>query len=148
MYEKILFVALVLLAIIITIITIKNVKSTETLEETSEDEFEEQIYAQIQIEEQDFDFGLISVKDTVSYTYQIKNISDEPLIVTNVISNCNCIDYEYNKQPLQKNQVLYISTKFIATKDKIDAVNNLMLVECNIEMGAAVLSMSGYISEQ
>lgn len=138
---KLIFKVTFLVIIFSTIHSCK--KETKEIEE----EFKEQIYSELSIENQDYDFGLISVNDTVLYTYHIKNISEEPLKITRIISNCDCIEINFNKQSLQKNQILDISTKFIATKDKIGSVNNLMLIECNIEKGVAVLSMSGYISE-
>lgn len=120
-----------------------NSQNKKVLED--EEEFEEQIYSEILIENQDFDFGKIQVNDTVINTYTIKNISEEPLLITKIISNCNCVNFDYPKSKLLKDEEMLISTQFIADQNHLGSVNILMLIECNIEKGVEVFSMSGYV---
>lgn len=140
--KKIILVTIFLFAFIIMFSCKKESGKVGKIEE----EFVEQVYSKIVIENQDFDFGNISVNDTVSYTYKVKNISEEPLIVTKIVSNCNCVETNYTKTPILKNQELNISAKFISKKENFGPINILMLIECNIEKGAEVISMSGYVS--
>ena len=91
----------------------KETKKSKEIEE----EFIEQVYSEVLIDNRDFDFGNISINDTVNYTYKIKNISNEPLIVTKLVSNCNCVEMNFNKMTIQKNQEMDIVTKFIAKKE-------------------------------
>lgn len=137
------FIVLLLLVTVFSCKDYSNSQNKKVLED--EEEFEEQIYSEILIENQDFDFGKIQVNDTVINTYTIKNISEEPLLITKIISNCNCVNFDYPKSKLLKDEEMLISTQFIADQNQLGSVNILMLIECNIKKGVEVLSMSGYV---
>ncbi|WP_304141865.1 DUF1573 domain-containing protein [Mesoflavibacter zeaxanthinifaciens] len=139
------FIVLLLLVSVFSCKNHSNSQNKKVLED--EEEFEEQIYSEISIKNQDFDFGKIQVNDTVKNTYTIKNISEEPLLITKIISNCNCINFDYPKSKLLKDEEMLISTQFIADQNNLGSVNILMLIECNIKKGVEVISMSGYVSD-
>lgn len=139
------FIVLLLLVTVFSCKDHSNSQNKKVLED--EEEFEEQIYSEMLIENQDFDFGKIQVNDTVKNTYTIKNISEEPLLITNIISNCNCVNFDYPKSKLLKEEEMLISTQFIADQNHLGSVNILMLIECNIKKGVEVISMSGYVSD-
>ena len=139
------FIVLLLLVSVFSCKNHSNSQNKKVLED--EEEFEEQIYSEISIKNQDFDFGKIQVNDTVKNTYTIKNISEEPLLITKIISNCNCINFYYPKSKLLKDEEMLISTQFIADQNNLGSVNILMLIECNIKKGVEVISMSGYVSD-
>ena len=125
------FIVLLLLVSVFSCKNHSNSQNKKVLED--EEEFEEQIYSEISIKNQDFDFGKIQVNDTVKNTYTIKNISEEPLLITKIISNCNCINFDYPKSKLLKDEEMLISTQFIADQNNLGSVNILMLIECNIK---------------
>lgn len=139
------FIVLLLLVTVFSCKDRSNSQNKKMLED--EEEFEEQTYSEISIKNQDFDFGKIQVNDTVKNTYKIKNISEEPLLITNIISNCNCINFDYPKSKLLKDEEMLISTQFIADQNHLGSVNILMLIECNIKKGVEVFSISGYVSD-
>lgn len=139
------FIVLLLFVSVFSCKDHSNSQNKKVLED--EEEFEEQIYSEMLIENQDFDFGKIQVNDTVKNTYTIKNISEEPLLITNIISNCNCVNFDYPKSKLLKDEEMLISTQFIADQNNLGSVNILMLIECNIKKGVEVISMSGYVSD-
>lgn len=139
------FIVLLLLVSVFSCKDHSNSQNKKVLED--EEEFEEQTYSEISIKNQDFDFGKIQVNDTVKNTYTIKNISEEPLLITKIISNCNCVNFDYPKNKLLKDEEMLISTQFIADQNNLGSVNILMLIECNIKKGVEVFSMSGYVSD-
>lgn len=139
------FIVLLLLVSVFSCKHHSNSQNKKVLE--GEEEFEEQTYSEISIKNQDFDFGEIQVNDTVKNTYRIKNISEEALLITNIISNCNCVNFDYPKSKLLKEEEMLISTQFIADQNHLGSVNILMLIECNIKKGVEVISMSGYVSD-
>lgn len=133
--------------VIVVLFSCKKKSNNENLNLETEEEFVDKVYSEVLIKNQDFDFGLISVNDTILHTYKVKNVSEEPLIISRVISNCDCVEIDYSKKTLQKNQELDVSTKFIAKKDNLGSINILMLIECNSLKGAEVISMSGFVSD-
>ena len=52
------------------------------------------------------DFGDILQSDgPVSCTYSLKNISNEPVVIYNVVSSCGCTDVKWTKEPLRPGAV-------------------------------------------
>ena len=52
------------------------------------------------------DFGDILQSDgPVSCSYSVKNISNEPLVIYNVVSSCGCTDVKWTKEPLRPGAV-------------------------------------------
>ena len=48
-----------------------------------------------------YDFGTIKEKDgVVTCTFKIKNEGEAPLVITKIISSCNCTTMEWTKSPI------------------------------------------------
>ncbi|MCK5700296.1 MAG: DUF1573 domain-containing protein, partial [Cyclobacteriaceae bacterium] len=58
------------------------------------------VYAQIEIEEADHDFGDIHQGGKVEHTFNFINSGTAPLIINNVLTTCGCTAPEWPKEPI------------------------------------------------
>lgn len=105
------------------------------------------IYGKADIKVKEYDFGEITYLDTINYTFEIKNVGDEPLIINKVLPNCDCILVDYEKGIINKNNVAKISTKFIPQKTRLGLISLRILVEGNFNDGVTHLKMKGIVND-
>lgn len=105
------------------------------------------IYGKADIKVKEYYFGEITYLDTINYTFKIKNVGDEPLIINKVLPNCDCILVDYEKGIINKNNVAKISTKFIPQKTRLGLISLRILVEGNFNDGVTHLKMKGIVND-
>ena len=58
----------------------------------------------VQWEEKEHDFGEIAFRVPATATFTFQNISDEPVVISNVRSSCGCTVADYTKEPVNPGQ--------------------------------------------
>lgn len=110
-------------------------KTTEALNVASNIEFSNKSY----------DFGVISIKDTVDYTIKIKNLSDQDLVLKGVRSSCSCTITDFTKEPVKKNQTATIRVEFIPFEKGV--IEKSVVLYANTKPKFTVLSLKGVVKE-
>ena len=58
------------------------------------------------------DFGEVKKGESVEYVYEITNIGDNPLVISNVIPGCGCTASEYSQEPILPGKKGSVKLKF------------------------------------
>ncbi len=59
------------------------------------------------------DFGDVMLSDgPLHCTFTMKNISDKPVVIYNVVTSCGCTDVQWTKEPVRPGQTATISTTY------------------------------------
>lgn len=61
-------------------------------------------YPKIEIENADFDFGVIKEGDKVEHIFKFKNTGKEDLIIANAQASCGCTVPEWTKEPVKSGE--------------------------------------------
>jgi hypothetical protein len=102
-------------------------------------------YAKIEINDQYHNFGKISIRDTVNYSFQIKNVSNIPFLISKVLPGCTCTTTGYTKGIIKTGEIATVSAKFIPQSTKLGAVKSTVLVQCNAGKGVVRLELNGFV---
>ena len=93
-----------------------------------------------------FEFNQINKNDTLKHTFYIKNLSNNDLIIKNVLSNCGCIIIShFDKAPVKQNDTAKIFVKFIP--NKVGKTEKNVVVEANTSPPFTVLTLKGNVIE-
>jgi len=99
----------------------------------------------IEIGEKEFNFGEISMNDSIQHTFVIKNTSDIPLQITKVGTSCGCTTSEYTKKEVLKNELAMIDVVF--KPNKIGLTDKSIVVESNTDPPFNVFYIKGNVIE-
>lgn len=94
-----------------------------------------------------YNFGTISLKDTINYNFKIKNIGENPLVINKIESTCNCTYFKYDNKPVFKNKELIIKSQFIPKKNKLGKNTASILIESNFEDRVIELKLEGIVTD-
>jgi hypothetical protein len=61
--------------------------------------------------------GEVMFDKPVVATYKIKNTSDKPLIINDIVAGCHCTVIEFPKDPINPNTTAYIKATFDAKRE-------------------------------
>lgn len=103
--------------------------------------------ALIEVENITYDFGNISVGDTVTATFTIRNKGNDDLKIKNVIGSCGCTIVNLSDSLLSKNELALISAKYISQDDDIGYVKKSVIVETNIDSSFVVFYITGKVNK-
>ena len=93
-----------------------------------------------------YDFGKIKQGEPVTYSFEIKNISDKPLVVENSWASCGCTTPERIAEPIQPGATAKLKVQYNAaavapfTKDvniKFAGIDEVKTVKITGEIGRA-----------
>lgn len=101
----------------------------------------------IYIENNEYDFGEISKTDTITHTFKIKNITNNPLKIDKIGTSCGCTTTNYSMGLIEKNNFAIIETKFIPKKNQRGKVRKSIVVKCNIDSSFVNLYVKGFIKD-
>jgi hypothetical protein len=90
-----------------------------------------------------FNFGEISVNDTILHDFYVKNVSNNELTIKNVISNCGCTITDFEKESKKNNDSARVSIKFIP--NKVGYVKQNIVLEANTVPPFTILKIEGVI---
>ena len=68
--------------------------------------------AKIMLEETDFNFGSVNEGDVVKHTFKLKNVGNQPLLITDIRTTCGCTVPTWNKSPIAANANDQVEVKF------------------------------------
>lgn len=57
--------------------------------------------AVIRFNKQDYDFGIIQLKNEVEYSFEFSNPGKTPLVINNVKTSCGCTAVEWTRRPVK-----------------------------------------------
>lgn len=90
-------------------------QNEEAAEMMEAEEFVEKEIEQVEwLTEKFFPLGEIKQNQPVTVEYKFRNLSEEPLVITQVKSSCSCSVSEYTKTPIQKNGIGTIKATYDA----------------------------------
>ncbi|WP_299337544.1 DUF1573 domain-containing protein [uncultured Psychroserpens sp.] len=92
-----------------------------------------------------YNFGTLSIKDTLTHTFFLKNISKNKLLIRDAISSCGCTTIEFSKDAIVKNDSAKITVQFIP--DKLGYSEKTIVVEANTNPPYNILTLKGDIKE-
>lgn len=101
--------------------------------------------AKVEIPITTYNFGTITFLDTIYYSFKIKNIGTESLIITQALPNCTCTVLEFNKQVVLPNNETFIKAQFIPNKSRLGFNSSTILVEGNFNGGITRLKLEGNV---
>lgn len=97
----------------------------------------------IEIETSTFEFGTMSLHDTLRHTFIIKNVSNNELLIKNVLSNCECTVVSFDKKPIKQNETTKISVVFIPISK--GNTEKDVVIEANTSPPFTILSLKGKV---
>ena len=92
-----------------------------------------------------FTFQDISLKDSLTHDFYIKNTDDNDLLLKNVMSNCECTIVDFEKKPIKENDSVRIVVKF--KPEVVGIVEKNVVVEANTVPPFTVLTLKGNVKK-
>jgi len=105
--------------------------------------------AQLSWDKSNYDFGEVQQGERVEYTFRFSNIGDEPLMITNVTTQCGCTAPKgWPRDPIQPGRGGEITLVFDST-GKFGRVNKVATVMSNaVNKDGVQILLSGNIIEK
>lgn len=101
----------------------------------------------IALSEAQFDFGKIKKGDHKEHTYEITNMGENPLIISQVKPGCGCTVPDYTKEPILPGKKGQITLKFDSSNFD-GLVYKQAEVYANVEKAPIVLTFSADIQSE
>jgi hypothetical protein len=106
------------------------------------------VLTKVSTEESEYDFGKANLNDTINYTFKIKNITKNNLIISNIATSCGCTQVGKTKRNLKFNEEANINIQFIPNENQIGTmVKNSVIVETNTEPPFTVFNIKGKVQK-
>ena len=90
------------------------------------------------------DFGTIEEGTQASFTFDVKNVGDQPLIINNVQPSCGCTTPEWTKEPIAPGATGKIMATF-NSQGRPGAFNKAITVMNNTSESSRVLTIKGFV---
>ncbi|RTY95898.1 DUF1573 domain-containing protein [Flavobacterium sp. GT3R68] len=97
--------------------------------------------------EKTFDFGTISIHDTVNHVFEVKNTSDKKLEISQIGTSCGCTGAIISDSIVSKNESAKIKVQFIPKKDQVGQINNSIVIEANTNPPFTTIYIKGTVKE-
>lgn len=83
---------------------------------------------EIKFDKKEHQIGVLKIGEVREFSYTYTNVGTEPLILYNVVSNCDCTEIEWSKAPVMPGKKGVIKVKYTAEHpgsiDKFITVNS------------------------
>ncbi|MCD0472628.1 DUF1573 domain-containing protein [Flavobacterium sp. JAS] len=99
--------------------------------------------SKIKISYTTFNFGKITIGDTVNCTFFIKNISEEKFIIDTVGTSCGCTTTTFTKDSVQKNGFAKINIQYIA--DNVGKISKSIVASDNTQQSFHTFYLKGSV---
>lgn len=86
----------------------------------------------IEVQETKFNFGKINDGDVVRHTYMVKNIGENPLVISNIQVSCGCTAPFYPKEPILPGKIGEVTLEFNSA-GKVGMVDKNALIIANAD---------------
>lgn len=100
--------------------------------------------AKLEVDDAKKNFGFVKKGEVVKLEYAIKNIGNEPLIITSVEIGCSCTTVDYPKQPIAPNKSEKVIINF-DTKTVYDRQDRVVFLKSNDKKGSTKLRYKGVV---
>jgi len=100
-------------------------------------------FAKFEIENTQYLFKDLSINDSLSFTFRIKNISKNPLKISKVGASCGCTAVSFTEKSIQKGQNAEV--KIIYRPNSIGIKEKSIVVEMNSEPPFQVFYLRGNV---
>lgn len=101
--------------------------------------------AKIEAKVSEHDFGTIKEADgNVSYTFEIKNAGEAPLVITRVMSSCGCTTPSFSREPIAPGKTGQVTVTYNPTGRVYPFVKTIS-VYSNGKEGPLVLTIKGEV---
>ncbi len=127
-------IGILLLSLVYELVINDNTKSYST-------------YTKIEIPISQYDFGTIKYLDTITYSFKIKNIGDELLLIDNISTISPNVNLQIKDSILPPSYESEINIKFIAQNSNIGFNKIKISIRGNFENKLAELNLTGIVSE-
>ncbi|WP_158712878.1 DUF1573 domain-containing protein [Parabacteroides pacaensis] len=87
--------------------------------------------------------GDVTLNQTVTTTFELKNIGDCPLVIHKVNTACGCTVVQWDQHPVEKDKVASVTVKF--TGQQAGFFAKKIFVFCNVEKNPIQLLISGKV---
>jgi hypothetical protein len=91
------------------------------------------------------DFGKIKKDVPVTYTFEVKNNGNAPLVLADVKASCGCTTADFTKTPIAPGQVGFVKAQYNAKNT--GAFTKTVTVTANTTPNTTVLTLSGEVIE-
>ncbi len=93
------------------------------------------------------DFGSISEGTQASYTFEVMNVGNQPLIISNVQPSCGCTTPEWTKDPIQPGQKGKIMATYNST-GRPGVFNKVISISSNAIESSRMLTIKGFVESK
>lgn len=99
---------------------------------------------EIKFKETKHNFGFVHEGDTVKIDYELKNIGDKPLIISNYEVECGCTKMESVPNPIEPGQTYILKVTF-DTHQKYDRQDRIIKIISNAKNSPSELRFKGVV---
>ncbi|MDX2172248.1 MAG: DUF1573 domain-containing protein [Bacteroidota bacterium] len=100
--------------------------------------------AKIEVDDAKKNFGFVKKGEVVKLEYTIRNVGNEPLLITSVEIGCSCTTVDYPKQPIPPNKSEKVIINF-DTKTVYDRQDRVVFLKSNDQKGSIKLRYKGVV---
>jgi hypothetical protein len=98
----------------------------------------------ISFETEFHDFGVIRKGDIINYNFKFKNIGNQPLVITNVNTGCDCTTAEWTKDSIKAGESSFIKITYKSDEEGGDQAKEIT-VTFNANIPVKILRFTGYV---
>ena len=136
-----------LIIIIITATLIVGCKGKSTNNVVDEKYHNSSHGPKIEFRETTHNFDTINITNGGKYIFHYSNIGDQPLVISNVLTNCGCLTTRWSPTPLQPGESDSISIQ-ITTRHLGNLMKAVVIRSNAINEPVVTLRISGYVIQQ
>ncbi|ULC59982.1 DUF1573 domain-containing protein [Flaviramulus sp. BrNp1-15] len=102
-----------------------------------------ELITEIKIENNEINFGEISITDTLFKTIRVKNTGKNLLVIDSIGASCGCTIVNYDKAPRKFNEIVELSLRFIPYEK--GQVNKSIIIDANTDPPFNILYLKGEV---
>ncbi len=99
---------------------------------------------EIQFDKTTMDFGTLNIGDVKVDTFTFTNVGKKPLILDNVVSNCDCTVLDWSRKPVMPGKKGTITATYTAKNSGL--INKWVTVISNAETDRVILKLRGKVN--
>lgn len=99
---------------------------------------------EIEFDKSTLDFGTLNIGDVKVGTFTFTNVGKKPLILENVISNCDCTVLDWSRKPVLPGKKGTIKATYTAKNSGM--INKWVTVMSNAETDRVILKLRGKVN--
>jgi hypothetical protein len=89
--------------------------------------------------------GEVEFGSATTVEYELTNVSDKPILITNAQASCGCTNIEYPRRPIAPKETIKLSVVFEA--DDIGVFNKTVTLTMNIQESRQTLYIKGVVTD-